>query len=349
MKYFQLLFLLSLLSCSQLSYLTEQGFSQFKLQWSGEDNEKILRDPKVDKETKRKITLIQDYKKFFYNYFDKKETRIYSKTSILKQEAVSYLLIASPRTKIESHKFSFPFFGEFPYLGFFNKESALAYGERLEKKGLSIYIRPVYAYSTLGYLEDRILSSFFYYEDLDLAELIFHELFHTIFFIKNDVDLNENLANYFGKELVKIYFKDDPRLEEYKKSLGHDKIVSKKIVDMIHILESEFAKLSTHLTDKKADEITEGFVHGVFLPELRAFCDERGISRRVCMSETMWNQARFAAFLTYEEEQDLISDLQMKLQLSFDDFYQWLVKEYKVFKKTDSDSFTEYLRERAYK
>jgi len=63
----------------------------------------------------------------------------------------------------------------------------------------------------------------------------------------------------------------------------------------------------------------------------------------------LWNQARFAAFLTYEEEQDLISDLQKRLNLSFDDFYQWLVKEYKVFKKKDLDSFTEYLRERAYK
>jgi len=344
MKYFQPFLLLLLVSCSQLSYLTEQGFSQLKLQWKGVENEKVLADPNVDAEIKRKITLIQEYKKFFYKYFDKKETGIYSKTSILDQEAVTYLLIASPKTKIESHKFSFPFFGEFPYIGFFNKASAINYSKRLEKKGFSVYLRPVYAYSTLGYFEDRILSSFFYYSDLDLAELIFHELFHTIFFIKNDVDLNENLANYFGKELVRIYFKNDPRLEEYEKSLGHDKLVSQKIVDMIHILQDEFEKLSTHLTDEKADEITQNFVNEIFLPQLRLFCDERGISRRDCMSESSWNQARFAAFLTYEEEQDLISDLQKQLKLSFDDFYQWLIDEYKVFKKEKADSFTEYLR-----
>lgn len=346
MKYLHVLTLFLLSSCSQFSYLTEQGISQFKLQWRGIENQKVLADPKVDAEVKRKITLVEEYKKFFYRYFDKEETAIYSKTSILDDEAVTYLLIASPKTKIESHKFSFPFFGEFPYLGFFNKASALNYSSKLQKKGFSVYLRPVYAYSTLGYLEDRILSSFFYYSDLDLAELIFHELFHTIFFIKNEVDLNENLANYFGKELVRIYFKGDPRLKEYESTLVHDKLVSRKIVELIHILQGEFDKLSTHLTEEKADQITDSFINEIFLPQLRAFCDEQGISRRSCMSETSWNQARFAAFLTYEEEQDLIADLRGHLKLSFDDFYQWLVDEYKKIKKKDLDNFTQYLREK---
>ena len=344
MNYLRLVPLLFLLSCSQLGYLTEQGFSQLKLQWSGTSNNKLLLDPRIDAETKRKITLIESYKKFFYDYFNKEETSIYSKTSILEQEAVTYLLIASPRTKIESHKFSFPFFGEFPYLGFFNKNSAHAYAEKLEKKGLSTFIRPVYAYSTLGYFEDRILSSFFYYNDLDLAELIFHELFHTIFFIKDDVDLNENLANFFGKELVRIYFKDDPRLAAYEKSLGQEKLVAKKIVDMIHILQTEFEKLSPHLTDIKADNITYNFVSEVFSPELRKFCLEHDISQTNCLSESSWNQARFAAFLTYEEEQDLITDLQKILKLNVGDFYQWLVKEYKSYDKKAFESFTDYLK-----
>lgn len=345
------LFLFFISSCSQISYLTEQGFSQLKLQWSGVENSELMKDPKVDAETKRKIKLIEEYKKFFYAYFQKSETSIYTKTSVLEQEAVTYLLIASPHTSISAHEFNFPFFGSFPYLGFFSKQSALNYAERLAKKGLVTWIRPVYAYSTLGYLEDRILSSFFYYSDLDLAELIFHELFHTIFFIRDDVDLNENLANYFGKELVKIYFKNDPRLAEYEKSLGHEKKVASKIVTMIELLEGEFKKFDGQLTDSMADQLTKDFIEGTFIPQMRDFCLKESIEAKICMSETDWNQARFAAFLTYEEKQDEISDIQAHLKLTPRDFYLWLEKEKELIRKKDKEEldFIKYFNERVKK
>ena len=62
-------------------------------------------------------------------------------------------------------------------------------------------------YSTLGYFDDPILSSFFNYNKFDLTVLIFHELFHTIYFYKNKVQLNENLANFFGREMAIEYYK----------------------------------------------------------------------------------------------------------------------------------------------
>ena len=348
MTKFIFLFLILLSSCSQISYLTEQGISQLKLQWSGVENKELLKDPHIDEEMKRKIKLIEEYKKFFYAYFEKKETSIYTKTSVLDQEAVTYLVIASPHTEITAHEFNFPFFGSFPYLGFFSRQSALNYAERLRNKGLVTWIRPVYAYSTLGYLEDRILSSFFYYSDLDLAELIFHELFHTIFFVKDDVDLNENLANYFGKELVKIYFKDDPRLAVYEKSLGHEKKVASKIVGLIALLQAEFKKFSGQLTDEGADQITKNFVEGIFIPQMRDFCSKESIDAKTCMTESDWNQARFAAFLTYEEKQDEISDMQAHLKLNPKEFYLWLEKEKEFLKKKEREelNYIKYSNER---
>src|SRR5690606_28211743 len=100
-----------------------------------------------------------------------------------------------------------------------------------------------------------ILSSFFYYDDLDLAELIFHELFHTIFFIKDDVDLNENLANYFGKELVRLYFKDDPRLKSYELSADQGNLVANKIVELIKPLDEKLAPNDKPLSNDDADKV----------------------------------------------------------------------------------------------
>lgn len=160
-KTLTLLLLFFLFGCARLGYITEQGIHRAKIQFRGVDNQKVLDDPKVSDEVKRKILLIGEYKKFFYHYFDSKPTSIYTKTTTLDNEAVSYLVIASPHTKIEAHEFKFPFVGSFPYIGFGKKDSAEEFAKQLEKEEkLVTWIRPVYAYSTLGYLEDRILSSF---------------------------------------------------------------------------------------------------------------------------------------------------------------------------------------------
>jgi predicted aminopeptidase len=328
-----------------LGYLSEQGVEQVKLQWSGRDNEEFLKDPKVSEEMKRKVMLVGEYKKFFYHYFNEKSTSIYSKTSMLPNKAVTYLVIASTHTKIEAKEFEFPIMGSFPYLGFFRKDSAKDFARNMQKENLVTYIRPVYAYSTLGYLEDRILSSFFEYDDVELAELVFHELFHTIFFIKDEVDLNENLANLYGKELLREYFKGRPELKTYLETEEKKTQLSKRVVDLIGILQMEFAKLGGFITDEKADTLTQRFVAEVFKPEVKSFCHRVGLPDDECEIKEEWNQASFAAFLTYEEEQDFLEKLKNQKSLDLKQYLSWLRMEYKKFDKQNKvESFTDYLK-----
>lgn len=348
--FFRLIFIFLLLfsaGCARLGYLTEQGIEQVKIQWVNDRrNVDILNDPEVPEKIKHKILLVEEYKKFFYHYFGSKSTAIYTRTTMLENEAVSYLVIASPHTKIEAHEFKFPFVGSFPYIGFFKKKSAKRFAKDLEKdENLVTYIRPVYAYSTLGYLEDRILSSFFEYNDIELAELVFHELFHTIFFIKNEVDLNENLANFYGKELLKEYFKDQNQLTDYLAREEKKEILSERVVQLIAILQAEFDKLGGFLTDEKADELTQRFVEEVFKPDLRALCTQLKLPEADCEFKHKWNQASFAAFLTYEKEQDFLTGLKDYLKLDLKGFLSWLRKEYEKYQKLDPDlSFMEYLK-----
>lgn len=337
--------------CARVGYLAEQGVEQFKIQWlKDRKNLEVLNDPTVPKEVKRKILLIQEYKKFFYDYFSEKETGIYTRTTMLDGEAVSYLVIAAPHNKIEAHEFEFPIFGSFPYIGFFKKASAIDFAKKLEKEeNLVTFIRPVFAYSTLGYLEDRILSSFFEYNDIELAELVFHELFHTVFFVKDNVDLNENLANFYGKELLKEYFKDQNQLIEYFKKVEKKEILTERIVELISILQGEFDKLGVFLDDKKADEITKRFVSDVFLPEVKKTCGNLGLTERDCEFRYPWNQASFAAFLTYEKEQDFLTALKKSINMSLVEFLAWLRSEDEKFQKSShEESFMDYLKARAH-
>ena len=340
-----LLFLTS--SCARLGYLTEQGIQQVKIQWINDrKNVDILNDPKVPELVKNKILLVEEYKKYFYHFFNRKPTGIYTRTTMLENEAVSYLVIASQHTKIEAHEFEFPIVGAFPYIGFFKRKSAKAFAKELEEdEQLVTYIRPVYAYSTLGYLEDRILSSFFEYDDLELAELVFHELFHTIFFIKDNVDLNENLANLYGKEMLQEYFKDQDQLNRYLAREERKDILSQRVVELIGILQGEFAKLGGFLTNDKADELTQRFVNEVFKPDLKQKCKDLKLRDDECEFKHEWNQASFAAFLTYEEEQDFLQALKDSLKLDLKDFLAWLKAEDKKYQKQKKyDSLTDYLK-----
>ena len=336
-------------SCAKLGYFTEQGYQQVRIQWLADrDNDDVLKDPKVPEEYKNKIILVGEYKKFFYHHFNEKPTGIYTKTTMLDNPAVSYLVIASEHTKIEAHEFEFPIVGSFPYIGFFKESSAKKFAKELEEEeNLVTYIRPVYAYSTLGYLEDRILSSFFEYDEFELAELVFHELFHTIFFIKNEVDLNENLANLYGKELLQEYFKDQDQLKRYLEREERKGVLANRVVELIGILQNEFDKLGGFITLDKADTLTQRFVDEVFKPDLRQKCKDLKLADDECEFKNPWNQASFAAFLTYEEEQDFLQKLRAHLKLDLKGFLAWIKDEYEKFQKQKKiESFTDYLKEK---
>ena len=346
---FSWVFILSLLftaGCAKLGYLTEQGIGQVRLQMSGKSNEEVLNNPKISPSFKRKILLVEEYKKFFYYYFGQKASNIYSKTSFLDNKAVTYLVIASSHTEIKAHEFEFPIMGSFPYLGFFKLDSAKSFAADLQENDkLVTWIRPVYAYSTLGYLEDRILSSFFEYDEVELAELVFHELFHTIFFIKDDVDLNENLANLYGKEMLKEYFKDRPELMNYLSNIEKKTQIDKRVVELIGILQSEFAKLGGFNTAAKADVLTERFVNEVFKPDIKKLCAKLNMDESDCELKDNWNQASFAAFLTYEEEQDFLTDLKNAKNINLKEFLAWLKVEHGIFNDQNKiDNFTAYLK-----
>jgi predicted aminopeptidase len=345
--HFLLPFILMLFfGCAKFNYYTEQIIHQAKIQWSARDNQAVLNDPDISDEVKHRIKLVGEYKKYFYEFFDEEKTGIYSKTTMLEDKAVSYLLIASPHTKIEPHEFKFPFVGSFPYIGFSKLNSARIFAKNLEEQeNLVTWIRPVYAYSTLGYLEDRILSSFFHYDDVELAELVFHELFHTIFFIKNEVELNENLANLYGKEMLKAHFKDRPELMSYISNQKKVEGLNKRIVELIEMLKEEFNKLGVFLTNDKADELTQHFIAEVFKPEIVAYCQRVELPAANCKIRDDWNQASFAAFMTYEKKQDFLEDLMAAQKLELKEFLGWLRAEYKTYKSTKKTAdFAEFLR-----
>ncbi len=334
LKFLVLLFLLS--SCAKLDYLYEQSIGQISLQSKARDNNDVLKNVRIPSDQKEKIKKIEQLKKYFYKYWQKKETLIYSQTTMLQSKAVSYLVIASPFNEIKAEETCFPLMGCFPYLGFFNLASAKDFAKKKEREDFVTWIRPVYAYSTLGYFTDTILSSFFHYNDYELAELIFHELFHTIFFINGQVELNENLANYFAQEMLEEYFKSTNQLD-YLQIQQKEEIENKALRKLVVNLAMELQELYLKILPKNKDEslaILTEFMDKRFKPDVLKKCQELNISPKTCFPlERQWNNASLAAFLTYEKKSDDLEGLQKKLRLDLRGYFAFIDKKYYEFKE----------------
>lgn len=324
---FKILLCFLFISCAKTSYLIEQGIGQLALEWNGRSNKKVLADPKVSQADKDKIKTILKAKAFFFKYFDLDETGIYNETTFLESKAVTHLVIASPKNKIEAVKVNFPIMGSFPYLGFFKKSSAQAYAEKMQREGFHTYMREVYAYSTLDQwvFEDNILSSFFVLPEERLVELIFHELVHTVIFVKDDVQFNENYAQFVAQKLVEIYFNYD---EIKRRKIKRQKRAGQQLNNLI----VSYAKQLDELYQKSSDHggTLNNFLRNSFKTGIRQKCEQLEL-KKCWPLKGKWNNARFAALKTYEAKHDKIAQVFAATKLDLKDFFRLILRKYDKF------------------
>ncbi len=334
MDVLRVILLFTLVSCAKMSYLAEQGIGQISLEYEDIDNEDFLKDPNYSDEHKQKVKIIMKVKDYFFKYYGLKAYPIYDEVKLLDQEAVTYLVIHSPKNEIKAMPTSFPFMGSFPYLGFFSKESAKEYKQDKEAQDFQTYMRPVYAYSTLNNpywpFHDNILSSFFYFKEKELTRLVFHELVHTILFVGSDVTFNENLAQFVADKMMLDYYQFDQKEQQrQQENVKRNNLLKQEIVALASKLNKRYQLEKTNF-----DKIGDEFLQNVFKPRIKKKCAELQMKKCWPLSGP-WNNARFAAFKTYEAKHNDISDLYQQLNLPLKDFVLLLIK---LEKNYDADS-----------
>ncbi len=315
---------------------------------AGENNEDLLKSDHVSEDIKRKLKLIKDSKAYFEKVLGVDTGATYEKTILLDRDAVSYLGIRSKINKIKSIKECFPLFGCFPYLGFFDKSEAKLFLSE-QPDDISTHLRPVYAYSSLGKYSDRVLSPFFRYSDKKLAELIFHELFHHVFFIKNEVTVNENLATFFARLMVKDFFKNSTDKHEVgeKEKLEVSKLRAKKRILLVEMIKSlnkdkEFRNVKTRLASnayikKRVEELNKN---------IKDECISTAL-KNCLFIPGQWSAARLSEYSTYQSKQKFFETIYNERFNNLKSFFDYLFLNYKKFKNSsEKKSFIDYLKSR---
>lgn len=192
-----ILSLLFLTGCGNLLYVSKLGYHQSLITFQSVPVQEILADEALQDETKEKIRIIQEVKRYGEERLGLRRTGSYTKY-IEVNRPVLYMFTASRKDRLELHLWKFPIIGEVGYKSFFTLEGAQKEKGLLERKGYDTYIQPAAAYSTLGWLKDPIFSTMLKWDEPTLANVILHEMVHATLYFKGETDLNEQLATFIG-------------------------------------------------------------------------------------------------------------------------------------------------------
>jgi predicted aminopeptidase len=215
-----LLALALLAACSPV-YVARSASGHAGLLWRRRRIDKTVADPKTPPELKRKLELVLDARRFAFDRLALKRSHDYETWTPVKGPAVTWLVEASPRTKLEPYQFWFPFIGSFPYKGHFRRDLADAEAKSLERKGYDATVGGAAAYHTGLWISDPLPSTMLAWSDGGLAETLIHELTHGTVSFKNGTDFNEALASWVGARGAVEFLKTrgaegEKELQEYE-------------------------------------------------------------------------------------------------------------------------------------
>jgi len=189
--------------CNTVSFYRQAIGGQAEIMRKSRPNAEVMADPASKALVKAKLAEVEEIRKFAEEHLSLPGKESYGRYADLGREHVTWVLYAAPEFSLEPKTWWYPTLGKLDYRGFFNPQDTEALAGKLRGEGFDVYTGGVDAYSTLGWLHDPVLNTFVESADVDLAELIFHELTHRRFFRNGATTFNESLANAVGEEGVK--------------------------------------------------------------------------------------------------------------------------------------------------
>jgi predicted aminopeptidase len=211
MRFLFLLLLLLVAGCDTLSYYSQAIGGQVEILHAARPIDDWLADPNTPTPLRSRLELARRIRRFASAELALPENRSYTSYAELGRPYVVWNVFAAPEFSVEPKKECFPFTGCVSYRGFFSEEDARKHARALTAQGYDVHVGGVVAYSTLGWFDDPLLSTFIREPDAQLARLIFHELAHQVVYARDDTAFNESFAVAVEEEGVKRWLDAEGR------------------------------------------------------------------------------------------------------------------------------------------
>lgn len=181
-------------SCAQLGYYMQAAQGQLSLLSDAKPIDDWLSDPSTGAKLRNRLARVKEIREFAARELGLPDNGSFKTYTDLKRPFVLWNVVATPELSLSPEQWCFPIAGCVNYRGYYNKDEALRFATDLRREGYDVQIGGVPAYSTLGWFNDPVLSSFIQYPDTELARLVFHELAHQIVYVQGDSQFNESFA-----------------------------------------------------------------------------------------------------------------------------------------------------------
>jgi predicted aminopeptidase len=210
-RWFAFPVLLALSGCQTLSYYAQAVGGQFELMRKAQPVSEWIADPATPAALRERLELAERMRAFASRELKLPDNGSYRSYARLDRPYVVWNVFAAPEFSVNPIESCFPVAGCVDYRGFFVRADAERYAAELRAKGLDVFSYGVPAYSTLGWFDDPLLSTFIGYPDWELARLMFHELAHQLVYVKGDTTFNESFAVTVEDEGVRRWLDDENR------------------------------------------------------------------------------------------------------------------------------------------
>ncbi|WP_026067324.1 aminopeptidase [Pseudomonas fluorescens] len=186
--------------CSSVSYYGQLAGGQWQLLRAREPVTKVIADPSRAQPLRDHLAQSQKARTFASEHLHLPDNQSYRLYADIGRPYVVWNVFATQEFSLSAENHCFPIAGCVAYRGYYNQGAARGEAALLRQQGMDVSIGGVEAYSTLGWFNDPIMSSMMNWGDERLATLIFHELAHQRFYVKDDTEFNESFATFVEQE-----------------------------------------------------------------------------------------------------------------------------------------------------
>ena len=240
--FFSLVVLLLLSGCTDFGYYWHMTTGHLAIMGKRADIVDLLENPALDPGLKQRLQLVQEIRQFSIDVLSLPDSGSYTRYVQLDRPYALQNLFAAPEFSIQLHSWCYPVIGCASYRGYYDEEMLADYIAGLRQQNFDIHVGKVPAYSTLGWFDDPVLSSFIDWPDYRLAGLLFHELTHQRVYVDNDTQFNESLAAAVQQAGTELWLKsrsEDTELKQFHRWIEY----RRQIVTLIGRTRERLAQL----------------------------------------------------------------------------------------------------------
>ena len=203
-----------LCGCSDLGFYWQAASGHLDLLNRKEDISELLDSPETSPELKSKLKLVESVRAFVVSHMAFPKNEGYTGYVDLGRSYVTMVVTAAPALELKAHRWCYLFVGCQEYRGYFDEGDARLFAKEMKEQQFDVSVRPVTAYSTLGwlnkpwlpnYFSDPVLNTFLFRRDAELIAVLIHEMAHQVVYVSNDTSFNESFAVFVEQEGLRQY------------------------------------------------------------------------------------------------------------------------------------------------